>query len=225
MNVDGSQFWNGAISILAGIAAGAVAMLIIPPVSPAIRTQRLLSLTLMDFRRLVRRASPGRAGDWEQKGFARLLAMPDKAGAQERAELAAMVAVGKEIVRLRHIAPRFVSTGMVDAALAALAGGRSSEAIARLGDIDRQVAALPRARSRILLSLRASILAISGQLSRIRVLFRPTAPMRFHEINLFGLYVAPDRGDPRRRLGHLSSAEASRRPHRSDRAGLAPGAV
>ena len=171
MNVDGSQFWNGAISILAGIAAGAVAMLIIPPVSPAIRTQRLLSLTLMDFRRLVRRASPGRAGDWEQKGFARLLAMPDKAGAQERAELAAMVAVGKEIVRLRHIAPRFVSTGMVDAALAALAEGRSSEAIARLGDIDRQVAALPRASSRILLSLRAGILAISGQLSEFESYF------------------------------------------------------
>ena len=171
MNVDGSQFWNGAISILAGIAAGAVAMLIIPPVSPAIRTQRLLSLTLMDFRRLVRRASPGRADDWERKGFARLLAMPDKAGAQERAELAAMVAVGKEIVRLRHIAPRFVSTGMVDAALAALAGGRSSEAIARLGDIDRQVAALPRASSRILLSLRAGILAISGQLSEFESYF------------------------------------------------------
>ncbi len=171
MTFDGSQFWNGAIAILGGIAAGAVAMRIIPPVSPEIRTQRLLSLTLMDFRRLVRRASPGRAEDWERKGFARLLAMPDKAGAQERAELAGMVAVGKEIVRLRHIAPRFVSTEMVDAALVALAEGRSSDAIARLGDIDRQVAALPRARTRVLLSLRAGILAISGQLSEFASCF------------------------------------------------------
>ena len=97
--------------------------------------------------------------------------MPDKAEAQERAELAAIVAVGKEIVRLRHIAPRFVPSAMVDAALAPLAEGRSSEAIARLDDIDRQVAALPRARSRILLSLRSSIMVISGQLSRIRRLF------------------------------------------------------
>jgi hypothetical protein len=64
--------------------------------------------------------------------------MPDKAEAQERAELAAIVAVGKEI--------------------------------------DRRVAALPRARSRILLSLRASIVVISGQLSEFASYFdRPLA--------------------------------------------------
>ena len=72
--------------------------------------------------------------------------MPDKAEAQERAELAAIVAVGKEIVRLRQVAPRFVPSAMVDAALAPLAEGRSGEAIARLDDIDRRVAALPRAQ-------------------------------------------------------------------------------
>ena len=66
--------------------------------------------------------------------------MPDKAEPVERAELAAAVAVGKEIVRLRHIAPRFVPGAMVDAALAALAEGRSGEAIERLDDIDRRVA-------------------------------------------------------------------------------------
>jgi hypothetical protein len=104
-------------------------------------------------------------------GVARLLAMPDKAEAQERAELAAIVAVGKEIVRLRQIAPRFVPSAMVDAALAPLAEGRSGEAIARLDDIDRRVAALPRARSRILLSLRSSILVISGQLGEFASCF------------------------------------------------------
>ena len=171
MNLDGSQFWNGAIAILAGIAVGAVAMRIIPPVSPEIRTQRLLSLTLEDFRRLARRVAPGRSKDWEAKGVARLLAMPDEAGGQERAELAAMVAVGKEMTRLRHIAPRFVPSAMVDAALVSLAEGRSSEAIARLGDIDAHVAALPHARSRIPLSLRAGILAISGQLSEFAACF------------------------------------------------------
>ena len=171
MTYDASAFWNGAIAILAGIAFGVVAMLIIPPLSPAIRTRRLLSLMLRDFRRLVRRASPGRSDNWESKGVARLLAMPDKAEAQERAELAAIVAVGKEIVRLRHIAPRFVPTAMVDAVLAPLAEGRSSEAIERLRDIDRRVAALPQARSRIPLSLRSSILVISGQLSEFATYF------------------------------------------------------
>jgi uncharacterized membrane protein YccC len=171
MTYDASEFWNGAIAILAGIAFGVVAMLLIPPLSPAIRTQRLLSLTLKDFRRLVSRASPGTQDDWENKGVARLLAMPDKAEPIDRAELAAIVAVGKETVRLRHIAPRFVPGAMVDAALAALAEGRSGEAIARLDDIDRRVASLPHARSRILLSLRAGILAISGQLSQFASYF------------------------------------------------------
>jgi uncharacterized membrane protein YccC len=171
MTYDASAFWNGAIAILAGIAFGVVAMLVIPPLSPAIRTQRLRSLMLRDFRRLVKRASPGRADDWENKGVARLLAMPDKAEAQERAELAAIVAVGREIVRLRHIAPRFVPSAMVDAVLAPLAEGRSNEAIRRLQDIDRRVAALPRARSRILLSLRSSILVISGQLGEFATSF------------------------------------------------------
>jgi uncharacterized membrane protein YccC len=165
MTYDASGFWNGVIAILAGIAFGVVAMLVIPPLSPAIRTQRLLSLMLRDFRRLVRRASPGKSADWENRGVARLLAMPETAEPIERSQLAAIVAVGKEIVRLRHIAPRFVPNALIDAVLAALAEGRSDEAIGRLHDIDRQVAALPRATSRILLSLRASILVISDQLS------------------------------------------------------------
>ena len=167
MSFDASQFWNGATAILAGVGCGALAMLIVPQLSPAIRTQRLLALTLADLRRLARRASPGRQDDWEIRGISRLLAMPDEAEPAERAELASAVAVGKEIVRLRHVAPRFVPVAMVDAALQALAEARSGEAIRRLKELDRQIAALPPAKSgdRILLSLRASILAISGQLS------------------------------------------------------------
>ena len=64
MTYDASGFWNGSIAILAGIAFGVVAMLVIPPLSPAIRTQRLLSLTLADLRRLAKRVSPGKASDW-----------------------------------------------------------------------------------------------------------------------------------------------------------------
>jgi hypothetical protein len=96
-----------------------------------------------------------------------LLAMPDQADPVERAQLVAVVAVGREIVRLRRVAPRFVSDAPVDAALQALADGRSGEAMERLRDIDRLLAALPRAEaaSRMPLRLRASILAISGQLA------------------------------------------------------------
>ena len=168
MTYDASQFWNTSSAIVAGVGFGTVAMLILPPLSPAIRTRRLLALTLTDLRRLARQASPGRQDDWESRGVARLLAMPDQARPVERAELAAAVAVGKEIVWFRHVAPRFVSSAAVDTALSALATGRSGEAIERLKEIDRQVAAMPAAQPgrRILLRLRASILVISGQLAQ-----------------------------------------------------------
>ena len=165
---DASQFWNSTSGILVGIACGAVAMRIVPPVSPAIRCRRLLALTVADLRRLAKRASSRRReDDWESRGVARLLAMPDQAEPVERAALVAAVAVGKEIVRLRRVAPRFVPGAAVDAALKALAEGRSGEAIERLKDIDRLIAALPGAKSgsRILFRLRAGILAISGQLA------------------------------------------------------------
>jgi uncharacterized membrane protein YccC len=170
---DASQFWNTSSAILAGIACGALAMRILPPLSPAIRTQRLLALTLADLRRIAKQASPGRQRGWESRGVARLLAMPEQAEPGERAELVAAVAVGTEIARFRRVAPRFVPGAAVDAALQALAEGRSGEAMERLKDIDRLLAARPHseAASRILLRLRASILAICGQLAEFAPYF------------------------------------------------------
>ena len=168
ISFDASQFWNTASSILVGIAVGALAMRILPPLSPEIRTSRLLTLTLADLRRLAKRASSRRQDDdWEGRGVARLLAMPDQADPVERAELVAASAVGNHIVRLRRVAPRFVPGAAVDTALQALAEGRSGEAIERLKDIDRQLAALPRAKSgsRAVLGLRAGLLMVCGQLA------------------------------------------------------------
>ena len=174
ISFDASQFWNTASSILVGIAVGALAMRILPPLSPEIRTSRLLTLTLADLRRLAKRASSRRReDDWEGRGVARLLAMPDQADPVERAELVAASAVGNHIVRLRRVAPRFVPGAAVDTALQALAEGRSGEAIQRLKDIDRQLAALPRAKSgsRAVLGLRAGLLMVCGQLDSYPVYY------------------------------------------------------
>ena len=167
ISFDASQFWNSSSGILVGIAVGAVAMLILPPLSPAIRIQRLLALTLTDLRRLAKRSSRRREDDWESRIVARFLAMPEQAEPVERAELVAAMAVGNHIVRLRRVAPRFVPAAAVDAALQALAEGQSGEASERLQDIDRQLAALPRTRSggRAVLGLRAGLLVICGQLA------------------------------------------------------------
>jgi uncharacterized membrane protein YccC len=171
---DASQFWNSSSAILTGIAVGAIAMLIVPPASPAVRTSRLLALTLADLRRLARGASSRRLeDDWEGRGVARLLAMPEQAEPVERAALVAAVAVGDEIIRLRRVAPRFVPAPAVDAAFQALAEGRSGEAVQRLKEVDLMVAALPAAgaASRIRLRLRAGMLSICGQLSEYALYF------------------------------------------------------
>jgi uncharacterized membrane protein YccC len=168
ISFDASQFWNTASGILVGIAVGALAMRIVPPPSPAIRTSRLLALTLADLRRLATGAlSRRREDDWESRNVARFLAMPDQAEPVERAMLVAAMAVGNQIVRLRRAAPRFVPGADVDAALQALAEGRSGEAIGRLKDIDRQLAALPPSMpgSRAVLGLRAGLLVVCGQLA------------------------------------------------------------
>jgi uncharacterized membrane protein YccC len=168
ISFDASQFWNTSSAILIGIAVGAVAMLILPPLSPAIRTSRLLALTLDDLRRLAKGAwSRRQEDDWESRIVARFLAMPDQSEPVERAELVATIAVGNHIVRLRRVAPRFVPAAAVDTALQALAEGRSGEASERLKDIDRQLAALPRTRSgsRAVLGLRAGLLVVCGQLA------------------------------------------------------------
>jgi uncharacterized membrane protein YccC len=166
MSYDAVRFWNTSIAIFVGIAVGAIAMLILPPLPAPIRTQRLLVLTLADLRRLARRAAP-RPNVWEGRGVARLLAMPEQAQPVQRSELASMIAVGKEVLRLRRLAPRFIENGALNAALKALAEGPSSEAINDFRQVDRQLAGLHslQAQSRIVLSLRASILVICGQLS------------------------------------------------------------
>jgi uncharacterized membrane protein YccC len=166
MSYNAVRFWNTSIAIFVGIAVGSMAMLILPPLPAPIRTQRLLALTLADLRRLSRRAAPGRTNVWEGRGVARLLAMPEQAQPVQRSELASMIAVGKEILCLRRLAPRFIENGALDAALRALAEGRSSEAIDDFRQVDRQLAGLDslQAQSRMVLSLRASILVICGQL-------------------------------------------------------------
>jgi hypothetical protein len=134
--------------------------------SPAIRAERLLALTLSDLRRLARGAYSGSLDAWQSLGVARLLAMPDQAQPVERSELFAAVSVGREIARLRSVAPRFVKSADVDVALAAFAEGRSREAKERLLQIDGQLAVLPpvKAQSWVVLRLRASLLAICDQL-------------------------------------------------------------
>ena len=94
------EFYNQALAIVAGNCAAAMAFRLIPPLSPAFRTRRLLALTLRDLRRL---AAGRKQGDWEAIVHARVSVLPDTATPLQRAQLLAALSAGSDILRLRAI--------------------------------------------------------------------------------------------------------------------------
>ena len=135
---DQAQFYNQALAIVAGAGAGALSFRLLPPLSPAFRTRRLLALTLRDLRGLAR----GRTReDWESHVQGRLVAMPDEATPLQRAQLAAALSVGSGILQLRQITRRLGLGGHLEPALAAVARGNSAIATEQLAQLDAGLAA------------------------------------------------------------------------------------
>ncbi len=168
MTYDTQQFYNSALAIVVGFGFGALSFRLMPPLSPAFRTRRLLTLTLRDLRRLATGSIPQTADDWEGRVYSRLSVLAEEAEPVQRAQLVAALSVGTEIIRLRHLADRFELGADLDKALDAVARGNSALAIERLAGVDRALAASPRAgpgRS-VRLRARGSILAISEALAQ-----------------------------------------------------------
>jgi uncharacterized membrane protein YccC len=167
MSYDTAQFYNSALAICAGCGIAALAFALVPPLSPAVRTRRLLALALRDLRRLaVARRLPTSA-DWENRLYDRLLALPEQAAPSERAQLLAALSVGAEIIHLRHFAPRLAAAAQLDAALQAFARGNSENAISLLHQTDRDLAARPDAErpTATMLRMRGRILVVCEALS------------------------------------------------------------
>ncbi|HTJ88694.1 MAG TPA: FUSC family protein [Acidocella sp.] len=159
---DGGVFFNSAVSIVVGTIVATVACRLVPPVPPAMRVRRLLSLTLRDLRRLAVQPAPSPAR-WERCVFHRLYVLPDLAEPVQRAQLLAALAVGKEIIRLRRAAPRFGLQDELNGALAAFVGGRPAQTIAQLTALDRRIGAPAEEAA---LKLRAGILAVCEALTQ-----------------------------------------------------------
>jgi uncharacterized membrane protein YccC len=167
MSYDTAQFYNSALATFAGCGVTALAFALMTPLSPVVRTRRLLALALWDLHRLaVVRRLPTSA-DWEIRMFGRFLALPHQAAPPERAQLLAAMSVGAEIIHLRHLARRFAITGQLDAALEAFAQGDCDTAVGLLRQIDRGFASRPDAErsTATLLRMRGSILVICEALS------------------------------------------------------------
>ena len=163
MSYDTQQFYNSALAIVAGAGAGALSFRLLPPLSPAFRTRRLLALTLRDLRRLATGPIPRTSDDWEGRVYGRLSALPDEAQPLQRSLLMAALSMGTEIIQLRRIACQMDLGSELDAALDAVASGDSGIATARLARLDQALAARPSANA---LRARGLILAISEALTQ-----------------------------------------------------------
>jgi len=165
MSYDTVQFYNAALAIVAGVGAAAVSFRLMPPLSPAFRTRRLLELTLRDLHRLATGPVPNTPHDWEGRMYGRFSALPDAAQPLQRALLLAALSVGTEIIQLRRIARRLDLGTALDGALESLAQGQSAIATARLSHLDQVLAARPGA-SPAVLRARGLILAMSEALAQ-----------------------------------------------------------
>ncbi|MBO0734453.1 MAG: FUSC family protein [Methylocapsa sp.] len=161
MSYDTQQYYNAALAIVSGSSTAAISFLLLPPLSPAFRTRRLLALTLRDLRRLAKERVSWTVGEWESRIFGRLTAMPDAAEPLQRSQLVAALAAGGEVIRLRRIASALGFGAGLDAALDAFAQGNSALAAVRLARLDERLAALSGS---LALQARGNILAISDAL-------------------------------------------------------------
>jgi uncharacterized membrane protein YccC len=160
---DTVQFYNNALAIVAGTGAAALSFRLIPPLSPAFRTRRLLMLTLRDLRRLATAPIARTSDDWEAHVYGRLSVFPDEAQPLQRAWLLAALSVGTEIIQLRRIAHRLDLRSEVDAALGPVARGDIALTTACLDRLDGALAAHPDSAA---LRARGSILAMSEVLTQ-----------------------------------------------------------
>ncbi|MFZ3237504.1 MAG: FUSC family protein [Stellaceae bacterium] len=173
MSYNQEQYYNAALAIIVGAGAGAVSFRLLPPVSPARRTRRLLASTLRDLRRLATGPLPDTPSDWEQRMYARFALLPDQAQPLERSWLVAALSAGSKIIELRHLCRERGLSRDLGPALEAVTDGDCTGAAAELAGID---AALASHSGEAALRARGLILAISTALTQHAAYFDAGAP-------------------------------------------------
>jgi uncharacterized membrane protein YccC len=161
------------LAIVVGVGVGAFSFHLLPPLSPAFRTRRLLQLALRDLRRLAAGPLVPTPREWEGRMYGRFSVLPDQAQPWQRSQLIAALSVGTEIVQLRRIARRTDLGAEFDAALEGLAGGHIAIAIDRLHRLDQSLADRSGAAA---LRARGSILAVSDALTQHSAYFSSGGP-------------------------------------------------
>ena len=164
MSYDPEQYYNVALALVGGSMVATLAFRVLPPLSPAFRTRRLLALTLRDVCRL---ASGHAYDDWKGHTHGRLSAMPEEATPLQRAQMLAALSAGSEIMRLRDAASDLGLSTCLEPAFMALVQGNSFRAVTHLDQLDSVLASRGRNAPERQMTLRArsSILALSEVLT------------------------------------------------------------
>lgn len=159
------SFFNSATALVAGCVAAAISFRLIPPFSIAFRARRLVASSQRDLSML---AAGGHVGDWTGRMQARILAMPDQAGAAERALVLAILAAGTEITRLQATASALGERPRLSPVLDAFARGDAARARAALTGFEAglSVDQTDDSRRRLILRARASTMALIDAIDR-----------------------------------------------------------
>jgi uncharacterized membrane protein YccC len=169
MSYDTAQFYNTALAIVVGCGIAPLAFRLLPSLTPSLRARRLLDLTLRDLRRLAVEPLPPGLEDWEGRIYGRFVALPDQAEPLQRARLLAALSLGTSIIQLRRMAPQLGVATEFEGAFNAFARGNNAIAIARLRQLDQELASGANGGSttaeRIALRARAWILVLSEVLA------------------------------------------------------------
>jgi uncharacterized membrane protein YccC len=170
MSYNPLQFYNVAFAVVAGAGTAALSFRLLPPLSPAFRSARLLVLTLRDLRRL---AAGRTIGDWQGHVRDRLAVMPNEATPLQRAQLLAALSVGSEIIRLRRLTHGLDLDAEFDPVPTSVSQGDTAIAIAHLARLDAALAAStgiePEAQTAM--RARASVVALSEALNEHALYF------------------------------------------------------
>jgi len=131
-------FYNSALGIVGGCVAGAVALVIIPPVPRAVRADRLVSLTLRDLRRMADGRWTPTPDAWQNRVYTRLVAMPDGVDPVCGSRLVAALSMGLQVLRLRSLGTRDQFGPEIEASLRRLAASDVDAMMAGLDRVDAQ---------------------------------------------------------------------------------------
>lgn len=140
ISYDASTFFNIALTIIMGNIIGTLFFIIIPGLSPEVRTRRLLALSVRDLRRLAARSQARDAARWTAVMTRRVEDLPPQATDAQASSLMTLFVLGRTLIMLRETLAGEVQRRLISDASAALAEGRVALARIAFGDMARGLA-------------------------------------------------------------------------------------